>query len=249
MPNHPAPFCVTAPRRVSLAFAALASAVLVACGGGGDSASSVDAPSAAAQAETRRVHALAVTPQQAALAKWTAPINLSLVPAAGAVLANGKVVFWASNTRVSFGGGGHTFTSLFDPATNTATETDVTSTGHDMFCPGTARLPDGRLLVNGGVNAANTSLYDPATNTWSSGATMNIARGYNTSVTLGDGSVMTLGGSWSGGTAGGKTAEVYTPATGWRVLSGIPADPYLLDGVYNGWQTDAHMSLMPTANG
>jgi YVTN family beta-propeller protein len=225
---------------------AVASAMLAACGGGGESATDAQP---GLQAAATRSRALAITPQQAALAKWTAPIGLSLVPAAGAVLDNGKVVFWASNTRVSFGGGGHTFTSLFDPATNTATERDVTNTGHDMFCPGTARLPDGRLLVNGGVNAGNTSLYDPATNTWSSGAAMNIARGYNTSVTLGDGSVMTLGGSWSGGTAGGKTAEIYTPATGWRVLSGIPADPYLLDGVYNGWQTDAHMSLMPTANG
>ncbi len=233
---------------LNLTSLAVASAMLVACGGGGESATDAQ-PNTQATPTSTRARALAITPQQAALAQWTAPIGLSLVPAAGAVLDNGKVVFWASNTRVSFGGGGHTFTSLFDPATNTATERDVTNTGHDMFCPGTARLPDGRLLVNGGVNAGNTSLYDPATNTWSSGATMNIARGYNTSVTLGDGSVMTLGGSWSGGTAGGKSAEIYTPATGWRVLSGVPADPYLLDGVYNGWQTDAHMSLMPTANG
>ena len=200
-------------RPSTLVLAAVVSALLASCGGGGESASPGTDPAAAAAPS--RARALAVTPQQAALAKWTAPIGLSLVPAAAAVLDNGKVLFWASNTRVSFGGGGHTYTSLFDPATNTATETDVTNTGHDMFCPGTARLPDGRLLVNGGVNAGTTSLYNPATNTWSSGATMNIARGYNASVTLADGSVLTLGGSWSGGTAGGKTAEVYTPATGY----------------------------------
>ncbi len=62
---------------------------------------------------------------------------------------------------------------------------------------------------------------------------------------------MTLGGSWAGSTAGGKTAEIYTPAGGWRLLSGVPADPYLLNGAgsYQGWQSDAHMSLIPTANG
>ncbi len=224
-------------------------ALLAACGGGGGREEGLEVGATPAASGERRMRALAITPTQAALAQWSPVINLSLVPAAGAVLDSGKVLLWASNNRTSFGGGGHTYTTLFDPATGTATERDVTETGHDMFCPGTARLPDGRLLVNGGVNAGTTSIYNPATNGWSNAAAMNIPRGYNASTVLADGSVMTLGGSWSGGTAGGKSAEIYTPASGWRVLSGVPYDPYLLAGVYQGWQTDAHASIIPTGNG
>ena len=232
----------------------LATALMLASCGGGDAGSDgvvASAPAASTKkvGGERRMRALAMTPSDAALARWEPLVNLSLVPAAGAVLGDGRVMLWASNARTTFGGGGHTYTTLFDPATNTATERDVTTTSHDMFCPGTARLPDGRLLVNGGVNANLSSLYDPATNTWSSAAGMKIPRGYNANTVLADGSVMTLGGSWSGGTAGGKSAEIYTPATGWRVLTGVPYDPYLLNGTYNGWQTDAHAAIIPTGNG
>jgi hypothetical protein len=227
--------------------------LLASCGGGGAEDSPAGGPTAITKKPVgggeRRMRALAITPAEAALAKWEPLVNLSLVPAAGAVMGDGRVLLWASNTRTTFGGGNHTYTTLFNPATNSATERDVTETTHDMFCPGTARLPDGRLLVNGGVNANRSSIYDPATNTWSIAAGMQIPRGYNANTVLADGSVMTLGGSWSGGTAGGKSAEIYTPASGWRVLTGVPYDPYLLNGTYNGWQTDAHAAIIPTGNG
>jgi YVTN family beta-propeller protein len=221
--------------------------LLTSCGGSSHSGMQTASMNASATKATAKAQAL--TPQQAQSATWTAPIELTLVPAAGAVLANGKVMFWAADSRTSFGGSGHTFTTLFDPSTNTAIEHDETETGHDMFCPGTARLPDGRLLVNGGLDSADTSLYDPVSNTWTAAATMNIPRGYDASTTLADGSVMTLGGSWSGANGGVRNAEIFTPATGWRLLSGVPEDPYRLDGTYEGWQSDAHMALIPTSNG
>ena len=216
--------------------------LLASCGGG-------DEPAPRSAAEAPRMRALAMTPAEATLARWDPLVNLPMVPAAGAVMGDGRVLLWASNAKTTFGGGGHTWTTIWNPATGIATERDVTETAHDMFCPGTSRLPDGRLLVNGGVGAALSSLYDPVANTWSKGPNMNIARGYNANTVLGDGTVMTLGGSWSGGTAGGKNAEIYTPGGTWRTLSGVPYDPYLLDGVYNGWQTDAHAAIIPTGNG
>ena len=64
----------------------------------------------------------------------------------------------------------------------------VTNTEHDMFCPGIAMLPDGRLLVNGGGEfVRSTSIYDFETETWSDGADMNFRRWYNSSLTLGNG--------------------------------------------------------------
>jgi len=196
----------------------------------------------------------ALTPTEAAtiradLAKWEPLVSLSIVPISGAVTADGNVVLWAGNNRTGFGGGGQTYTTLFNPKTNTAAERLVTETAHEMFCTGTSVLPDGRLLVNGGVNANLSSIYDPVTKVWSNSATMNIPRGYNSNTVLSDGSVMTFGGSWSGGTAGGKNAEIYTPETGWRVLTGVPYDPYLLNGVYQSFPSDSHAMMIPTGNG
>ena len=76
------------------------------------------------------------------------------MPAAAANLPNGKVILWSAETRFSFNlsNTGRTYTTIFDPATQSASETLVSSTGHNMFCPGTTNLPDGRLLISGGID-------------------------------------------------------------------------------------------------
>ena len=197
-----------------------------------------------------RAKALAITPQQAALAQWTAPLPLSIVPAAAAVLGNGKVLLWAAERRTNYGGSGNTYTTLFDPATLTANERNVTETGHDMFCPGTAMLADGRLLVNGGLDSGRTSIYDPISDSWTAAGLMFQPRGYNASTTLADGSVLTVGGSWSGG-VGAKVSELFTVAGGWRPLLGIStATTTLNTGDVEGYfRADNHMWLLPTGNG
>ncbi len=225
------------------AMAGLAVLCLASCGGGEDAASQTPA-------RATRSHALAMTPVQAALAKWTAPISLSLVPASGAVLDSGKVLFWSADMPTSFGGSGRTYSTLFDPADNSAANHTVTETQHDMFCPGTARLADGRLLVNGGLDAAVTSIYDPANNTWSRVADMASPRAYNASVPLSDGSVLTMGGSWKGG-VGPKPGEVFTPGIGWRTLSGVSTSNtgFLTADPRGYYRSDNHMWLIPMGNG
>jgi hypothetical protein len=124
----------------------------------------------------------------------------------------------------------------------------VTETGHDMFCPGTTLLPDGRVLVSGGSSSQKTSIYNPADNSWNTGALMNIPRGYPGNTLLSDGSVLTLGGSWSGG-VGGKMGEIWTQSGGWRKMTGIPPEPFTgndPDGVYRG---DNHLWLFSYKNG
>jgi len=223
---------------------------LAGCGGG--SGTSENGGAANTGGNGGRARALAITPQQASLATWSAPVTLSLVPASAAVLGNGKLLLWSSAARTSFGAGGRTFTTLFDPASNIATEREVTNTAHEMFCPGTAMLPDGRVLVNGGSNAALTSIYDPASNAWTrpANSTMNVARAYNASTTLQDGSVLTVGGSWKGG-VGPKASEVYTVAGGWRTLTGLStATSTLVTSDPGGYyRSDNHMWLLPTGNG
>jgi large repetitive protein len=214
---------------------------LAACGGGGD------APVASQTVQREGPTAIA-DPSQG---RWSPVIGLSLVPAAAANLPNGKVLFWSAESRFSFSSGGQTYTSLFDPVTSTAAETLVSNTGHNMFCPGTSNLPDGRVLVSGGIDAANTSLYNAATNTWSSTGQMNIPRGYQANCVLQDGTVFTLGGSWSGG-VGGKHGEVWSEAQGWRRLTGVPVTSMFsvatntANGTFDG---DSHFWLIPAGNG
>jgi galactose oxidase len=186
-------------------------------------------------------------------ATWSGLINVAVNPIAVANLPSGKLVMWSANNQFSFEGdigsaSGRTYTSLFDPATNSSTAIVVTNTGADMFCPGTANLFDGKILVNGGSSSPKTSLYDPASAGWSVEASMSIPRGYQGDTVLSDGSVLTLGGSWSGG-YGGKLGEVWTAGAGWRRLWSVSADPVTgpdPQGVFRG---DNHLWLFTAGNG
>jgi galactose oxidase len=171
---------------------------------------------------------------------WSSGIGFPLVPAAAAQLPNGKVLTWSAFQPDGFvGGTGRTQTAILDPATSAVSSRTVTETGHDMFCPGTALLPDGRVQVTGGNDSGKTSIYDPAADTWTAGAAMNIPRGYHASTTLSDGRVFTLGGSWSGG-LGGKNAEVWSPSTGWQRLTGVPVAPMLTGDPQGVYRADNH---------
>jgi galactose oxidase len=194
-----------------------------------------------------------VTPPATLPSAWSAVIPLAVNPVGAANLPNDKILIWAANSLFTFQSdvgytNTQTYFSVFNPADNSSTQQLETSAGSDMFCPGTAMLSDGRLLVNGGDSSPKTSLYDWRTNTWAAAATMNIPRGYQGTTPLSNGNVFTLGGSWSGG-LGGKAGEVWDPNNGWTRLSGVPStnvigpDP---QGVYRG---DNHLWLFAQSNG
>ena len=118
-----------------------------------------------------------LTTAEANLARWSPLTTLPIVPVSAANLPDGTVLLWSAENRFSFGTDlGRTYSVLFDPATGTSTERLVSETQHDMFCPGTANLPDGRIFVNGGLSAGTTSIYDPNTQLWTRAANMKIAR-------------------------------------------------------------------------
>lgn len=184
---------------------------------------------------------------------WTSVIPLSVNPIAVANLPNGNVLMWSAYQEFSYEGdignaAGQTYTGIFNPATYSSLQTVVTSPAADMFCPGTTLLPNGNILVNGGSSSPKTSIFNPSTNTWSADADMNIPRGYEANTLLSTGSVLTFGGSWSGG-EGGKNAEVWTSGSGWAELTGVPEtnvigpDP---QGVYRG---DNHLWLFAQSGG
>ena len=196
--------------------------------------------------------------------EWGAPISFGIVPVAVANLPDGRLITWSSQYPNTFDeiGDGMTYTELFDPNANgglgLALGETVTQTDHDMFCPGINNLADGRILSAGGTTSERTSIYDPTTNIWSRAADMNIPRGYQGNVTLSNGAVFTVGGSWSGGAGnnGGKAAELWTPESGWVNLSNISGEDIYTANDYNLetqtnklYRVDNHVWLWPSPDG
>ncbi len=181
--------------------------------------------------------------------QWSSIIDLPLIPVSAATLPNGKVLLWAASNKYDFAGGTpQTWTSIFDPTTKQATETLIVSTQHQMFCPGISHLYDGRILVAGGSDASATSIYNPFTDSWQSAETMNIARGYQSNVTLSDRRVFTIGGSWNGG-IGGKDGEVWRDGLGWSRLDNALVDPIIGPDPEGAYRGDNHAWLFAAPNG
>lgn len=189
---------------------------------------------------------------------WEGPFLLPLVPAAGANLPDGRMLLWSSYGLFHFDGGPGksklTWTTIFDPSTGKSTSAALIDTNHDMFCPGTAVLPDGRILITGGnadgTSPARSTIYDPQKNEWSSTTDMNIGRGYHSMTVLEDGSVFVLGGSWSGGKDGKKDGEVWNYATEtWSERPGVPGDAMSTSDRRGPYRADNHMWLFTAPNG
>lgn len=158
---------------------------------------------------------LTVTSAAPSLGLWSAPQNLSMTAIHMVLLNTGNVVVFSyplgkpkdapSRAR------------LYNPTTNTVT--DVTLPFPiDIFCAGQSPLPDGRLLVSGGLDdnvppgddgTFNTTIFDPSTNTWSQAAPMNYARWYPTTVTMPDGTILTAAGTAQDGVTIQVVMETY----------------------------------------
>lgn len=117
-----------------------------------------------------------------------------------------------------------------------------------MFCPGISSLQDGRILITGGSNADVTSFYDPASNAFTKGPNMITPRGYQTSATLSDGRIFTIGGAYSPPIVG-KDGEVYDPVTNkWTALPDAKVGPMLTVDHEGIWREDNHGWLVSWKN-
>ncbi|KAJ2986355.1 hypothetical protein NUW58_g5069 [Xylaria curta] len=157
--------------------------------------------------------ASAFRPPPISQGRWDSTVVLPLVAAAGALSAQGNVIFWSAFRPDLFGGGtGQTLTALWTPSSQTVTQRSVTETRHDMFCPGISLDANGRIIVTGGSDANNTSVFDPANAGWTAAPKMVIARGYQSSVTIGDGRIFTIG-------VHGAAMDLRSPAVPWPLCS------------------------------
>jgi galactose oxidase len=78
---------------------------------------------------------------------------------------------------------------------------------------------------------------------------MNIGRGYAGSVMNADGTVFTLGGSFSGVGLGNRTGELWTSGQGWSLLPGVPPAGILTADAGGPFRSDNHAWLHVLSGG
>jgi hypothetical protein len=173
--------------------------------------------------------------------QWSAPFKLENVAIHAHLLRTGEILYWGR--RKEFGS--DVFATLNDHACQTYIWNPVSGLSREtknqpslkdgrsvnLFCSGHTFLADGRLMVVGGhlfdsqgVNQSCT--YDPATDTWTAEAVMNNGRWYPSAVTLPDGGVLVLSGSFASGALQpppnnnvvNTTPQVWR-GTGWQSLA------------------------------
>jgi len=185
------------------------------------------------------------------IGEWGPTIGFPMVPVAAALIPGDRLLVWSADQELSFVESDedqYTQTAMLNLATGEVSASTVSNTAHDMFCPGVSILPNGEVIVTGGIGNTDTSIYSPVTNTWRAGPEMNIGRGYQGQTTLSDGEVFTLGGSWSGG-RGGKLGEVWSPSANWRELTGVPANPIYTEDAQGVYRADNHGWFIATSGG
>jgi hypothetical protein len=179
-----------------------------------------------------------VAADPAKVGRWSEPFPLKNVAIHAHLLPTGKILYWGR--RKEFGSvqfdtlNDHACqTHILDPDTGESRETANQPTLQDgtpvnLFCSGHTFLPDGRLMVVGGhlfdSQGVNQScIYDPATDRWTAEALMNNGRWYPSAITLPDGDVIVLSGSFATGplqpppnrTAPNPTPQVWR-GVGWE---------------------------------
>lgn len=162
------------------------------------------------------------------------PIN----PISATLLNTGKVLIVAGseNDAKNNSEGAESYrNAIWDPTGATQSSITVQNMEYDVFCSGTAALPDGRALVVGGTSDYSftgdnrASIFDPATERFAQSQSMIDGRWYATATTLGDGRVMAFSGlGLSGGT--NNTVEIYelkNAGAGWTSPVTAPFSPPL----------------------
>ncbi|KAH6629226.1 galactose oxidase-like protein precursor [Boeremia exigua] len=190
----------------------------------------------------------------ATIGAWSDLVRLPVIPVAAYVVpefpSSSRLMFFSSWGADAFGGeGGRTQFGDYNFNSGAVSARTVANTRHDMFCPGISALEDGRILIQGGSDAKKNSFYNPASNTFSAAPDLLVARGYQTSATLSDNRVFTIGGAYSGPRQG-KDGEVYSPkSNSWKALPGAKVGPMLTVDREGIWREDNHAWLFSWKNG
>lgn len=136
---------------------------------------------------------------------------------------------------------------VYDPATGTWALTGSLNIPRGEFS--LTLLPNGKVMIAGGMldgrvsiwdpsnYTASCELYDPATGAWTATGSMSTACRMRPAVLLPDGKVLAVGGSNAGGYQ--ASCELYDPGSGtWSLTGGLPAP--------RSWTEKDALTLLPT---
>lgn len=174
---------------------------------------------------------------------WTIlPYQMPINPISATLLPNGKVMIVAGseNDASNNSTGSESYrAAVWDPTGATESSISVQELTYDVFCSGTAALPDGRSLIVGGTSDYSftgenrASVFNPATGQYVQSQNMHDGRWYGTATALGDGRIMAMSGlTQSGGTS--QTIEIYdlrNAGAGWDAPTSVPFTPPLFPRV------------------
>ncbi len=179
----------------------------------------------------------------------TLPYLMPINPISATLLHTGKVLIVAGseNDASNNSTGAESYrNAVWDPTAPTGNGITVQEIQYDVFCSGTAALPDGRSLVIGGTSDYSfkgdnrASIFDPVTTQFVQSQSMVNGRWYGSATALGDGRVMAFSGlNLSGGT--NNTTEIYdlqNAGAGWSSPVTAPFSPPLYP----------RMFLLPSGN-
>lgn len=154
--------------------------------------------------------------------QWSQLYTWPIVAVHISMMPDGKLLMWDVEKNST------TTARLWDPAANTFTAVPLYPTA--LFCAAHVLLPDGRLIVNGGhLNKNNygtnyTHLFDPRTQSWTQIADMAYKRWYPSTIIMGNGGLVTFGGSIVTGQMA-LIPEVFNPANNtWTQLTNASMD-------------------------
>src|SRR5215467_615524 len=174
---------------------------------------------------------------------WTIlPYQMPINPISATLLHNGKVLIVAGseNDASNNSVGSESYrAAVWDPTGATESSVSVQELTYDVFCSGTAALPDGRSLIVGGTSDYSftgenrASIFNPVTGQYVQSQSMHDGRWYGTATALGDGRIMAMSGlTQSGGTS--QTIEIYdlrNAGAGWGAPTSVPFSPPLFPRV------------------
>lgn len=134
---------------------------------------------------------------------WSNVIQFTLSPTTGAVLPDGNLLLVSADKpggyRDDAKGTSYIVVKVNDNNDGISILTKNNPSHFNfgqLFCTGTANLPNGNIFMNGGTGKTDVIEFDWKKKVFSVGPRMRLSRGYNSDVVTTDNKVFTIGGSW-----------------------------------------------------
>jgi hypothetical protein len=164
------------------------------------------------------------------------PISINLLPTGNVLIVAGSENDASNNSK-----GAESYrAAIWNPEGATESSIAVHNLTYDVFCSGTAQLPDGRSLVVGGTSdysfkgESRASFFDWASGTFVQSQSMSKGRWYASAIELGDGSILAMSGlTQTGGTS--TQVEIYdlkNAGAGWKPPTNLGFTPPLYPRIF-----------------